>query len=211
MTLAGGVRLEARYEAFGRPASMVFHFRSPTGEDATLSDCINVAKAYGLWENDGALLGYFLLRGEDSNFTRANVFGLSGAPNAVFIDEPFSRSGFIPGLGFDLLPTSLAPVIRWATAERGLATGRTYAVGLTEAVNDTRSDKETVNGLYLDSLTTIFRELGAAVQSATGFVQCHLARTPRGGVGPAPTLLDITGVGVYELMGSQRRRTRPAP
>lgn len=188
---------------------MVFHLRALDGHEASTADCRSIADAYGLWENTGFLVGYFLLRSEDSQFTRANVFGIGVPPRASFIDQPFSRDGFIPDLAFDMLPTSMAPIIRWSTSERGPATGRTYAVGLTEAANDTESDKEKVNGLYLDALATIFGNLNAAIGAPLGYQLAHYTDSPRGGTGPGGKLLDITGCGVYERMGSQRRRTRP--
>lgn len=209
MSLLGGVRLEAHYSAFGRAMAMVFHFRSIDLSPPTPSICKLIAEVYGLWENDGALVGYFLLRSSDSSFRAANVWSVDPRSKASFVDEPFSRPGFIPSLAFGHLPTSMAPVVRWATAERGKATGRTYAVGLSEAVNDGESDKEKVNGLYLDSLASIFGALGPSMVATVKFSQCHLARSHRGGVVDSPTLLDITGCGVYERMGSQRRRTRP--
>jgi len=204
----GGVRLEAHYASFGRAQSMVFRFRHPVYAQPTSADCKAIAQAYGAWENDGALLGYFLLRSEDSYFTRANVYSIDTRSRASFTDDRFERSGFIPNLAFAHLATSLAPVVRWGTAERGLHTGRTYATGLSEAVNDTRGDKETVNFLYVAALTSIFAQLGPAITAATGYIQCHYTESVRAGVGPVPRLLDITDVGCYELMGSQRRRTR---
>jgi len=187
---------------------MVFYFRSPTGAAPTPADCQAIADAYGLWENTGSLLGYFLLRSEDSSFTGANVWSIDDRAQASFVDTPFSRSGFIPNLLFAALATSQAPIVRWATAELGKASGRTYALGLTMAVNDTKGDKELVNGVYLAALTSIFSELGPSVQAATGYRQVHVARSRRQLGTRSPRWFDITGCGTYELMGTQRRRTR---
>lgn len=188
---------------------MVFHFRSADGHEPTPDDCRAVADAYGEWENSGFALGYFVHRGEYSYFTRANAFGIGNSPRASFIDDPFERSGFIPDLAFWLLPSSCCPIVRWATTERGPETGRTYAVGLTLLTSDPLSDKSTVSGAYGVVLQSTFDTLRVQVQALTGFVQCHLARSKRGGLGPGQHLLDITGCGIYELMGTQRRRTRP--
>jgi hypothetical protein len=187
---------------------MVFHFRNPSGSEPLAAGCEAIAAAYGLWENTGVLLGYFALRGEFSIFTGANVFSIHPGQRASFIQQPFSRPGLIPDLEASLLATSLAPVMTWATAERGPHTGRTYALGITEFANEFNSDREEVNFLYRDALTSIFKELGPAVEAATGYVLCHYTESPRGGVGAGPHLLDITDVGTYVLMGSQRRRTR---
>lgn len=205
----GGLRLEARYTSFDRQQSMVFHFRKLAGGDATPADCKAVADAYGLWENSGFGIGYALLRGEFSHFNSANAFGISGTSRASFIDVHFARPGLIPDVGFPLLPTGIAPIVHWATAERGKATGRTYALGLTDAATDLSGDKSVVEGLYLDALTTIFGVLRALIEGATGFRMAHYTTSHRGGVAVVPSLLDITGQGVYALMGSQRRRTRP--
>jgi hypothetical protein len=188
---------------------MVFFFRSPTGLDPTASECRAVADAYGRWENTGFGVGYALLRGELSRFTRANAYSIGSAPRASFIDATFERAGEIPDLVYSLLPTTLAPIIRWQTAERGVHTGRTYAVGLTMAINDVLPDRELILDFYVEALATIFGALRATVLGATGYVQCHYTSSPRGGVGPGEHLLDITGSGCYNRMGAQRRRTRP--
>ena len=206
---AGGLRLEAHYEAFGRPASMVFHFRSPSGADASSSDCRAVANAYGLWENTGFGVGYALLRGEFSRFTVANAWSIGNPPRASFVDFKFERAGEIPDLVYSLLPTTLAPIVRWGTAERGKATGRTYALGLTQAINDLLPDRELILDFYVNALATIFGALRAEVLAATGFVQVHYTSSPRGLAGSGQRLLDITDSGVYVRMGTQRRRTRP--
>jgi hypothetical protein len=188
---------------------MVFYFRSPTGFDATPSELRDIADAYGLWENTGFGVGYALLRGEHSLFTSARAFSIGNEPRASSIGADFARAGEIPDLVYSLLPTSLAPIVRWATNERGIATGRTYAVGLTQAINDLLPDREVILDFYVDALSTIFGALGPEIANATGYKQCHWTASSRGGLGAGQHLLDITGQGVYSMMGVQRRRTRP--
>jgi len=188
---------------------MVFYFRLTSGLPPTTLECEEVAHNFGLWEDSGFGPGYAVLRGGDSAFESCQVVSIDPRSLASFLDGPFSRSGHIPGLAFDLLPTSMAPIVRWATDERGLATGRTYCVGLTLAAVDGSSDKEKLNFLYTDALATIFGVLESTVASGPYLKQCHYVRSSgRGAVSP-PALLDITGHGVYQLVGSQRRRTRP--
>lgn len=188
---------------------MVFHFRNPSGAPPTASDCRNVADAYGLWENDGFLLGYYLLRGIESGFKRANAFGIDPASRASFIDAPFTRPGFIPDEPFLLTPAAVSPLVRWSTSERGANTGRTYVCGGTNLASDPDPDESNVTGAYGAILQSTFDVLRTQVQALTGFIQVHYTTSPRGGLGPGSHLLDITGCSVSQLMATQRRRMRP--
>jgi hypothetical protein len=188
---------------------MVFYFRTSDGHEPTTDDCRAVHDAYGQWESYGFFLGYFVHRGDDSYFTGSRTFGIGEPPRASYITRDTPAAGVIPSEIEQLLPTAVAPIIRWATAERGPRTGRTYAVGLTTLTSDPNPDMCAITGPYAAILVSTFDSLRSQVQALTGFIQCHYTRSPRGGVGPGDHLLDITGCGVYELMGTQRRRTRP--
>lgn len=187
---------------------MVFHCRSSDGHEATLADCVAVVAAYDAWENDGLGIGYTLLRSTDSYFVRAGAFGIGPSPRASFISRPSPNSGQIPSFLSPMVPSGRAPIIRWATAERGLSTGRTYAVGVSEGVTDFGDDQEVLSGLGTSALDLAFSQLRVILLNQAGYVQCHYTDSPRGGLGPGGHLLDITGQGCYQLTGSQRRRTR---
>lgn len=207
-TLRGGVRITARYEAFGRPASMTFHGRSVDGHEPTYGDIRAICENYGLWENTGFLLGYFLLRSSDSVFTVCNGYSLDDRQRASFVDQPFSRSGLIPGFAAGMMPTSVAPIIRWGTAEKGIHSGRTYAVGITTEATKGNGDAEELNGLYVDALTQVFEDLAPIVFAPVGYKQVHLVPAPSHSLTQLPVGLDITSVGCYVRCGTQRRRTR---
>ncbi len=207
--MAGGVRLVAYYEAFGRRARMVFHFRTATGHDANLSTLKALTEQYGLWENDGLGVGYSLLRSDDSHFVDVRAWALSGVARPTYQGGPFDLTGQIPGFVSPLLPTGKAPIVRWATLERGLATGRTYCVGVSEGVLFMGPDQERLGPGATDNFAGIFDLLRSLVAPLAGCVMCHRTVSSRGGVGIGPGLIDVTGTGCYELMGSRRLRTRP--
>lgn len=188
---------------------MVFSFRHPTFDVPTYADCQVVADAYGIWENNGLGFGYALLRTSDSNFVSANVYSRDSRRRASFVDVPFSRAGLLPGLFGSPLPTSCAPIIRWRSASGPRPIGRTYAVGMTELVQGSGSDKELIGGIYTATLATIFNHLREVVQGSCGYVQCIVSETTRGGPKRLLAVRDVADAGVYELMGTQRRRTRP--
>jgi hypothetical protein len=188
---------------------MVLYFRQLFGLDATYSDCVNIAEAYGTWENNGLGVGYCLLRSDDSHYVGVSVTGLSGASRARFDDQPFDRTGEIPGFLSPMLATGLAPICRWGTAERGAATGRTYLVGISEGITGFGADQSYLGPGAGATIQILMDELRGGVLAGTGFKQAHYTSSARGGLGIGPKLLDITDCGVYNLLGSQRRRTRP--
>lgn len=210
MVCRGTVELRASYLCRDRYASMTFHFRRDDGNPPSAIDCMKVAQGYGLWENDGFLDGYWLLRSDESHFTSADVWSLDDRARSSFTDIPFDRPGAIPGIAGKLLPTTLCPLVRWGTVERGKQAGRTYAVGMTTLCQDREGDLEVVNGLYLDALATIFGELGARVFDSSGLVQCIPTEKGPWGTKSLKFPSGVNDVGVYRLMGSQRRRTRPS-
>src|ERR1035437_3676072 len=87
VVVPGGARLVAHYEVFGRKSTMVLYFRQLYGLDANYSDCVNIAEAYGTWENNGLGVGYCLLRSDASHYVGVSVTGLSGASRARFDDQ----------------------------------------------------------------------------------------------------------------------------
>lgn len=210
MACRGAVQLRAEYVCANRAASMTFHFRRDDGLPPTADDCRRAADGYGLWEFDGFADGYAILRSADSAFVRANCWSLDDRIQASFVDQPFHRTGLLPGFAGKLLPTTLCPLIRWGTVERGKTAGRTYALGLTTLCQDESGDLELVNDLYLDALSTIFGQLGARVFDASGLVQCIPTSKGPWGTKSFQFPGGVNDVGVYELMGSQRRRTRPS-
>lgn len=205
----GVVRLVATYEVVGRRAMMVFSFRHPAFGIPSPVDCENVADAYGIWENNGVGFGYALLRTSDSNFVSANVYSRDSRQRASFVDVPFSRGGLLFGLFGSPLPTSCAPIIRWRGADSPRPIGRTYAVGMTELVQGSGADKELIGGIYTATLATIFNHLREVVRGSCGYVQCIVSETSRAGPRRLLAVRDVADAGVYELMGTQRRRTRP--
>lgn len=207
--LHGCVELCARYLQFDRPAAMVFHFRQPGGAAPSSADCRAVADAFGLWENLGYGLGYALLRSVDSLFTGASCRSLDITSRANFVDSPFERPGLILGEIAKLMPTSCAPLVRWADVEGREAAGRTYAVGLTTEASARENDTERVNALYRAALASIFGALGPGIEAATGYRQVLVSRRRHGASGSLPRAVEVAGCGVYERMGTQRRRTRP--
>jgi hypothetical protein len=205
----GCVLLHAQYRAFGRPASMVFYFANPGTTVPTPSECRAVADAYGLWENNGLGEGYSLLRAVDSAFVRANCRSIDPGGGGSFVDTEFSRSGQLPGVIGAMVASGRAPIARWGTAEHGRASARTYLVGLWDGLVDITGDQDTLAPLAGDSISVVLGQLGPMVLATTGYR--HVALSVRG-VPPPRTLwrkLDITDVGVYDRLGSQRRRARP--
>lgn len=205
----GGVRLVAHYLQFGRRASMVFYFRQPYSLAPTTAECQAVADAYGIWENNGLGIGYALLRGDDSHYVNVSCKSVDSSSESGFADKGFDRTGEIPGFVSPMLPSSLAPICRWATAERGLATGRTYLVGISEGITGMGADQEYLGPGAGAGIQVVMDSLRSVVQGSTGYIQSHFTASARGGLGIGQHLLDITGCGVYNLLGSQRRRTRP--
>jgi hypothetical protein len=127
----------------------------------------------------------------------------------VYAERAFDETGQIPGFLSPMLPSGKAPIVRWATAERGPATGRTYCVGVSEGVLFMGPDQEVLGPGAADDLAGVFDLLRTAALPDVRLTMCHYAATLRGGAAFEPGLLDITGVGAYELMGSRRLRTRP--
>jgi len=189
---------------------MVFHFHSPGYVIPIESELVAISQAYDFWENSGLLVGYGILRSQNSIYERNNVWSIDDRSRAVLINKVQSRPGFIPFEEARMLPGNVAPIIRYGTVERGMHSGRTYAIGITEDAAAGNEDLAEVDGLYTAALTTIFRELGLVVQSATGYTHCHFTPSPRGGLVPGGNLLDITDVGCYVRMGTRRRRLRPS-
>jgi hypothetical protein len=188
---------------------MTFHFRNSGLTPPTWADCKAVADAYGLWENTGYGLGYAQLRSSEGSFIRADCWSLDDRVPARFQDQDFDRPGLWPPFVGMPLPTTLAPLIRWGTSERGLASGRTYAVGLSVDMQDP-GDLELVNGPARDELAAAFGDLSGAITSgAPDYRQCVVSGKRSLTSESLRVPLDITSVGVYALMGAQRRRTRP--
>src|ERR1022692_1064534 len=205
----GGVRLVAYYEAFGRASSMVFYFRSYEAHPPTVADGKAVADAYGIWEFDGFLSGYVDVRSDDSHYVNVRCTSIDPLSSVTFRDATFDRTGQIPGFLSPMLPTGLAPLCRWGTAERGPATGRSYLVGVSEGVTGMGSDQSYLGPGAGAAIQVYMDNLRAVVLAATGFTQCHFTASQRGGLPIGQHLLDITDCGVYNLVGSRRLRTRP--
>lgn len=201
--------MTARYLQLGRPASMTFSFANAGATPPTTEDCRAVADAYGLWENTGFGLGYALLRSSDSSYVGVSAWSHDRRANVAFTDTPFNRPGLLPGVVGALLPTSTCPLIRWATVDGRERAGRTYAVGITNESVKFSSDQERVNGVYLDALTNIFRDLRDGIELTTGYSMVILHQRGRGQSGFLRSYTKVRDCGVYELMGTQRRRTRP--
>lgn len=206
--LDGLVRLEARYECHGAPASMVFRFRSSSGSAPTPSDCQAVADAYGLWENNGAFGGSYTHRGSDSYFNRANVFSEDPRSDAVFIDTVFSRQGGLPFITPPSMPRNVAPIVSWWTDELGQTSGRTYAVGINGAALSDESDASTLTVADRVIVQSDYNAIRGRVLADAGYIQVFRSNAARAGLGPGPHVFDITGCGVYLLVGTQRRRLR---
>lgn len=192
--LDGCFRLETFYTVFGRPARMVFTFRRYDLAPPTFVDCQSVAQQYGLWENNGAGVGYALLRGQDSYFNKANAYSIDSRSRALFADTAFSRQGQLPDLGSSIIPSAVAPVIRWVVDGIGGAPGRTYCVGVAQSTIGLGADGMTVTPVVADDLITQFRLLipPAFPASVAGLV--HVSKR-RSIVGPA-------GVGVFPVLDS---------
>ncbi len=187
---------------------MVFYFRSYESHIPSAAECRAVADAYGLWENNGLGIGYALLRSDDSHFVNVECRALQGPGSPGFRDTGFDRTGEIPGFLSPMLGTGLAPICRWATLERGIRTGRTYMTGVSEGVCSFGADQEYLGGGAGAALQVVMDSMRGIVASATGYTQSHYTESPRGGIAARPNLLDITGCGVYNLLGSRRLRTR---
>lgn len=209
MRVDGCAVLRAGYAAFGRFAENVFVFATLDGHAPTAEELGDLAFNYGVWEQDIAGIGYSTLRSSDSQFVGCRVNSIDSRHQTFHIDGPVSVAGLIPSFVFGMLPSNLSPIIRWATAEKGLATGRTYAVGITTAATKGNSDGAELNGLYRDALATIYGDLAPTVAAPVGYKMVHLVRAVKRGPVLGPSALDITGLGVYVRCGTQRRRLRP--
>jgi hypothetical protein len=208
-TSPGVVELRASYSIQARPAHMVFHFRNPGGSPPTPGDCKAIAQQYGLWEDSGLGGGYVDFRGYDGLFTKADAWTLDRRSPASFVDTAFARNGLIPAIVAGLLPTAVCPLVRYGTVEHGLQSGRTYAVGMTSLAAEFFGDASRVDSAAQLAIAAQFASLGTQVRSATGYVQVVLTARGAGATKTFPLPLDITDVGCYALMGTQRRRTRP--
>lgn len=209
VSVPGVVRLTARYRVKGTPASMTFHFQRLDPHPPNADEMLDLALNYGLWENSGFLLGYALLRGVESSYVGCQVNSLDASARVRASDGPFDRPGEIPLPPGTALPRNLAPIVHWNTAARPVTAGRTYAVGITALAQEGAGGLDRVNVLYLDALSAIFGSLAGTVADPVGYRQVHVGYR---GHGPAKSLRSvdpITGCGVYELMGTQRRRLRP--
>lgn len=204
----GVVELRASYSIQGRPAHMVFHFRSPGGAPPTSAECSTIVQQYGLWEDLGFGVGYVELRGYDGLFTRADAWTLDRRSPANFIDTSFARNGLIFAIIAGLLPTAVCPLVRYGTAQHGFASGRKYAVGMTSLVAEYFGDASRVNGVAQLVIAAAFDGLRTGMLAATGYRQVVLTTRGVGATKTFPLPLDITDVGCYALMGTQRRRTR---
>jgi hypothetical protein len=207
--LDGVVRLVARYEAFGRPAAMVFHYRHYLRLPPTSDDCRDLAEQYGLWEDNGGGLGYTLLRSTNSLFTVADSWSIDPRSNAVFSDTPFRRPGQLPDIGSFMLPADMAPVIRWRVAPRSRLHGRTYCVGVASSTFGVPSDRMTVPLVVADDLVTQFRRLIPPPFPLSNYGMVSLSRARRLAYPQLQVVLDITDASMpTHRMGSQRRRGR---
>lgn len=205
----GVVQLTARYTCNGVPASMTFHFGSPGLGPPTPHDVQGLCLNYGLWENSGELIGYALLRGVESSYVGCRAWSLDARSPVSASDGPFDRPGIIPLPSGELLPRNLCPVVHWNTVLRPVTAGRTYAVGITALAQVDSGSLSKVNFLYQDALSSIFGVLGATVAQPLEYVQVHVAYRGRGSSRILTSVEPVTGCGVYELMGTQRRRLRP--
>lgn len=204
----GVVELRASYSIEGRPAHMVFNFRSPEGHPPTSAECRAIAQQYGLWEDLGFGAGYVELRGYDGLFVKADCWTLDRRSPASFIDTPFARNGLIFAIVAGLLPTAVCPLVRYGTALHGFASGRKYAIGMTSLVAEYFGDASRVNGVAQLVIASAFDGLRTGMLSATGYIQVVLTTRGPSATKSFPLPLDITDVGCYALMGTQRRRTR---
>jgi hypothetical protein len=206
----GCVRLVASYLMYGRRASMTFAFRRPDGLPPSPADCRAVGDGYAAWENNGFGLGYTLLRSVDSNFVGTYCFTLDPRGGGSRYDHRANGTGQIPGILAGMIATGCSPIVRWATAERGEHSGRTYAVGLSRLLTQPFGDEETLAPLAGDTIAIEFSGLRSSVMSSSGLEQVILSARRS----DVPTTLSaahqVIGQGCYSLLGSQRRRTRPS-
>lgn len=188
---------------------MVFRCRIAAGHPPTPADCKAIAENYGLWEDSGFGVGYTLLRGQFSYFTRCNVYSEDSTSRASFVDTPFMRAGQLPSLGAKIVPTSVAPLCRWtAVGSAGRAAGRTYLVGIAQSTLLLPDDLE---NLGKGSAITIATQMNAMVSlfASVGAPLVLVSRRRSLGYTGTPLVLDIThGAVATGLMASQRRRTR---
>lgn len=207
----GLIRLDARYLDNGRPASMVFHVRTAGLTPPDFSDCLDAIQVYGLWEDDGAGIGYTLQRTQDSYFTQANAYSLDPRSTASFIDTPFRRQGQLPDVGSQNIPTTLAPLITWPALHNERKRFRTYACGLAQSKILPPTDASRMSGVLRADLVALFGGLRTAFATGPGLVMVGVTRPGVRTPGPLSVLTDLGAPFVHtDLMASQRRRTYPS-
>jgi hypothetical protein len=206
----GVIELSAQYNAFARPSTMVFYFRTPTYGAPTAADCKALAEQYGLWENNGFAIGYALIRSDRSNFVRANTRSRDFFSQAGFTDTPFERPGLTPSRIAPMLSSSSSPIVNWLQ-DSSRRMYRTYAVGLASIfVIPLEDDVTYVGSGPAGNVQAPFDALRTEIQAGCGLIQVAM-ETRRAGALLVPALAhDVVGCTVHaQQVGSQRRRTRP--
>jgi len=87
--------------------------------------------------------------------------------------------------------------------------GRTYCVGLTSSLVDITGDLDTLGGGAGAAIQVLMDGLRGALMDRADLTQVVLSVRGPGGSKTFPQPCDVIGCGVYDRLGSQRRRARP--
>lgn len=202
------MRLTAHFQAFQRPGAMVFTVQ--LDHTPAFADLVAIEEAFDTWMGPGGIVGFGYLGvcSDSCHYVGCRVESIDDVGEAFLYTVVTDRIGFEPGLAFDMLPTSCAPLVFWTTDPHRARRGRTYLYGVGLQAVDFEGDKMTVNALYRASLAALMMDLHAAFV-AIGALGLVLLEYQRRGV-RYPVAPSFPVVGAYLLdapMGTQRRRS----
>jgi hypothetical protein len=207
----GLVRLHARYNSFGRPASMVFHVQLAT--DAVPADLVALSNVYRQFETSGSplYLGYSQVRSTNSSFFGCDAWSLGLANRCTHVDVGEHIDGQIPYVVTRQLPTSLAPRVEWLIEGRPMRSPRTYMTGLSSFLLADSTDAEYFDSASQIVLVNLWQLLINLVGGYEGAqlvgVQTRGSPAPRHVLATYPIYAPNVKRGPF---GTQRRRTRAA-
>lgn len=187
---------------------MVFHFRSSSVPMETVyEEAVNL---YMNWElHDATLLGgWSAYRHLNSECTTLDIYSLDRAQPLARVSVGFGLPGTLFGDSFPEIPSSLAPIATWVTAEgERRIRPRTYLTCMVAL-----APKAALTPMSVDPTTAAV--LGPALSQLRSDAVDHglelvapwySPKTWVGGIGKASEILGCGGI--KETMGTQRRRT----
>jgi hypothetical protein len=182
------------------------------GTAPTVANLQDVTDGYIQWELHGgpSSEGYRSRRSVDHALVELSAYSIDPLSLATLK----RTDAFIPGLisadTAEMLPTSVAPIVRWRfLSDYGVTAGRSYLPGLTTDAMDTH-DMERLNSAARLQLGLICADLPKQLLSASGGVLVHLrTRKQRTQLIPAPQYAIVDASMDAILAGTQRRRSRP--